>query len=655
MCGSVSKTAKCSLGSSASYVAQCGGFAPPERGLCLEACERNSECSSSKTCSNGVCVAKSYYPEPLSYAEPALPAISGGTLTLINAGQLAAVADPDEDVLHIVDVVLPRVTTTVRLGRGDEPGRIVEDGRGFIHVVLRRGGAVTTIDPRTGNVLLRRSVCQYPRGIAHDPITDLLHVACVDGELISMPARGGAPVRTLKLDDDLRDVIVDGKRLLVSRFRSAELLVLDADGKLIQRLVPQLFEDITDQPKQYRPAVAWRTIPAFPDGVLMVHQQLERGTSDPEAEAARNSRASSSRPRSSEPGEAWTASTGFLCRGPLRAALTLFRPDNTAYTTAVLPTVLPVDVAVNRKTGEAVVPSAAARPASIRGRLTTTGRTLSVVHALTSLQKSETSMMPNHDAFCNQGWAGVLQADSQIVAVAHDANGRLVAQTRDPATVLIDGAALPLPSRNQRDTGHELFHLGTIGGLACASCHPEGRDDGHTWFLFEQHAPRRTQSLAGGIAGTEPLHWGGEHVTLHSLAGEVMAESMQGPSLRSEQVAALEWFINSIPAWKPPRAGDWNAVSRGRTVFAREDVGCETCHSGERLTNNETMDVGTGEALQVPSLLGLTRRAPYMHNGCALTIADRFTSCGGGDDQHGVISHLSSSELTDLVAYLNSL
>ena len=42
--------------------------------------------------------------------------------------------------------------------------------------------------------------------------------------------RGGDPVRTLQLDSDLRDVVVKGDHLLVTRFRSAELLELDASG-----------------------------------------------------------------------------------------------------------------------------------------------------------------------------------------------------------------------------------------------------------------------------------------------------------------------------------------------------------------------------------------------------------------------------------------
>jgi cytochrome c peroxidase len=64
--------------------------------------------------------------------------------------------------------------------------------------------------------------------------------------------------------------------------------------------------------------------------------------------------------------------------------------------------------------------------------------------------------------------------------------------------------------------------------------------------------------------------------------------------------------------------------------------------------------VGTGRAFQVPPLMGLAARAPYMHNGCATTLHDRFGPCGGGD-KHGKTSHLSAAQINDLVAYLETL
>jgi hypothetical protein len=60
--------------------------------------------------------------------------------------------------------------------------------------------------------------------------------------------------------------------------------------------------------------------------------------------------------------------------------------------------------------------------------------------------------------------------------------------------------------------------------------------------------------------------------------------------------------------------------------------------------------------LQVPSLLGVAWRAPFMHTGCAPTLSERFTSSGcGGGDLHGVTSTLTAGQVADLTTYLQSL
>jgi cytochrome c peroxidase len=65
--------------------------------------------------------------------------------------------------------------------------------------------------------------------------------------------------------------------------------------------------------------------------------------------------------------------------------------------------------------------------------------------------------------------------------------------------------------------------------------------------------------------------------------------------------------------------------------------------------------VGTGGTFQVPGLLGLALRAPYMHNGCAKTLDQRFEAACGGGDKHGVTSKLTKEQLADLIAYLKTL
>src|SRR5687767_10384692 len=100
-----------------------------------------------------------------------------------------------------------------------------------MHVALHRGGELISIDPRASTILQRRSVCKTPHRIAFETATGLLHVACAESRLVSLPANSGPASRTLELETDLRDVIVRGQELWVTRFKSAELLRVTSDGE----------------------------------------------------------------------------------------------------------------------------------------------------------------------------------------------------------------------------------------------------------------------------------------------------------------------------------------------------------------------------------------------------------------------------------------
>jgi hypothetical protein len=136
---------------------------------------------------------------------------------------------------------------------------------------------------------------------------------------------------------------------------------------------------------------------------------------------------------------------------------------------------------------------------------------------------------------------------------------------------------------------------------------------------------------------------------------DVFVQRMSGPSLASDQVGALMTWIDSQP--RVPRAapGDPAAVERGRALFNDATrAACGTCHAGTRFTNNATVDVGTGGMFQVPSLVGVGSRGPFMHDGCAKTLTARFdVACGG--DRHGNIAGLSAGDIADLVAYMEAI
>jgi hypothetical protein len=263
-------------------------------------------------------------------------------------------------------------------------------------------------------------------------------------------------------------------------------------------------------------------------------------------------------------------------------------------------------------------------------------------------------MLPCGDIVSSAGVGG--DHNVQATAVAFTSTTDLVVQTREPAElwfVPLNGVptSITLSSISRDDTGHDVFHTQAGAMIACASCHPEGQDDGHVWML--DGASRRTPSLRGTIAGTAPYHWPGDEPTLLALVDDVYTSRMDGRQLPAAQEAALETWVQSIPAPPAPSWVDPASALRGQAIFTDTTVGCSGCHSGAKLTNNATLDVGTGGAFQVPPLIGVGWRTPLLHDGCAATLADRFGNCA--TPQHGQIGTLSSTNIADLVSYLQTL
>jgi hypothetical protein len=569
-------------------------------------------------------------PEVVRAAKPP-PPITGGTLRLSADGRTAFAADPDRDTLYIVDLDGTRSPVVVDLGAGAEPGRVALDRDGRAHVALRGAGEVATVDPATGAVTARRAVCAGPRGIETDPATGDLVVACLGGDLVTLPAAGGEPTRRLRLDPDLRDVVFDGDGLFVSRFRSAEVLTVDLAGRVTLRQRPPL-----GGAGRFRlaPAVAWRMIPHPDGGAWIVHQMASLGQVEPEAGGYGGD----------DP-----------CASIVATAVSRTVPGEPVLrSTPVIPSaVLPVDAAFSPD-GEIFVIAA---PGMVRPDVETA--------RLLAFRRLDRRLGPDGRSLGDCTFPeplppSLLAATEEPVAVAFAADRRLVVQIREPAALVVlqlddqwtVTARIPLPGESVRDTGHALFHHHTSAGLACASCHPEGLEDGHVWN-FDGLGNLRTQSLRGGVLATAPLHWNGDMADFGHLVAEVFGGRMSGMEPDAAQLAAFAAWIDALPPL-PAVGDDAEAVARGRALFVDPAVGCATCHAGERYTDNGSYDVGTGGTFQVPSLRGVAHREPLMHDGCAATLRDRFGSCGGGDS-HGHTTRLAPAQIDDLVAFLRTL
>jgi len=655
------------------------------------------------------------------------PPISGGTLLVLADGETAMAADPDRDQVYVFDLAAGSVTATVPLNKGDEPGRLIQDKAGAVHVVLRGAASIATIDPAAGVVTMRRAACSTPRGIAYDPTRDRLYLACASGELQTFTPTGAAVSSTWTLAQDLRDVVVDGDTLLVTRFRSAEVLTVDpTTGAIIDSARPPAFSNpAVHQGMSYEPGVAWRAVPAPGGGLVMVHQRGMYGVVQ------------------TTPGGYGGLSP---CDAIVHTAVCHMKRGATAPAGPALPGfVLPVDIAVSPDGKQVAMVAAGNGHAPLGGarRLFTTDMddvTSEWPQGCAPDDRHGPSQSPTCSSVGSGGTAGndvvgtggstapgasggavgfvggggasgvassggangsfassggtsgrlgsggttpifagtggaaplplgvrcsrEISAPGEPIAVAYAPGDRLLVQMREPAQlVIVTGSEEQTPnertfvlsSQSRADTGHTLFHVNSGGGLACASCHPEGHDDGRVW-AFDGEGSRRTQDPSGGLLKTAPFHWNGDMTDFPTLAKAVFVGRMSGPALSSEQTRAMQSWVDALPELPPLRSSSDAAVARGKTLFESPALACTSCHNGDQFTNNSTVDVGTGQMFQVPSLRGVGWRAPYMHDGCAATMADRFTdaTCGGGN-QHGMTSELSEADLNDLIAYLQSL
>lgn len=556
-------------------------------------------------------------------AERALRPVSGGTLLVLRDQKTAVVADPDRDQLFVVDLEKTSVTRTLTLEAGAEPGRAVEDSKGVVHVVLRGTGKLVSFEPSSGELLGTRSVCAYPRGVAS--AESVVYVACAEGKLLTLSADAAepAPLRTLTLERDLRDVVVASDGLWVSLFRSAEILRLDAAGKVLRR---SRLPSVLGSQGESVSSVAWRMVPGATGGVVVVHQRAFAG----EVVA-------------SPGGYGATGTAG----GMVSTAITTVSEDGeTEGSSVALAAPLAVDLAQSAVSGRFLLASAAvAHPAP--GQPSRFGRDLLLRPARLGMTSAP------QETFLGEADPASLEIPKgQLVAVAF-AGDTPILQYRDPSSLVVGARGINLPGESVEDTGSLLFHLETSSGLACASCHPEGQEDGRTWH-FAGFGPRRTQSLRGGLLGTEPFHWDGLETDFSALTGDVMQGRMGGPPLTPEQDLALAGYIDVLPAMPAPAVEPTASVERGKALFNDAEVACATCHGGSRFSNDQTMDMGSADGmLQVPGLVGLWARAPYLHDGCAKTLLDRFTTCDTG--KHGMVQQLKSEDLRALTDYLETL
>ncbi|MGK3988659.1 cytochrome C peroxidase [Sorangium sp. So ce136] len=254
---------------------------------------------------------------------------------------------------------------------------------------------------------------------------------------------------------------------------------------------------------------------------------------------------------------------------------------------------------------------------------------------------------------------------------------------------------LPRASRldEQRAEGQRLFHAAggrriAFDGRACASCHPDGRDDALTWSTPE--GPRQTPMLMGRLDGTAPYGWEGDKKDLEGHFARTMSR-LGGTGLRADERDAIFAYLRGMArpaeAAVSPASAEERAVTvgplppavqagadaagateaaaradlaaRGDALFHSASAGCSSCHLGDELTTDGARhDVRSAtrfeavRAFDTPSLRFVGRSAPYYHDGRYATL---LALVEGVDGTMGHTAHLSAEDRRALIAYLETL
>lgn len=265
----------------------------------------------------------------------------------------------------------------------------------------------------------------------------------------------------------------------------------------------------------------------------------------------------------------------------------------------------------------------------------------------------------------------------------------LVAGTGNATTLLAEvpavGAEVLSPTLL---AGKRIFYnaddgrMNQDGYLSCAGCHDGGRADGQVWdFTQSGEGLRNTIELVGrsGI-GHGNVHWTANFDEIQDFENDIrLAFSGSGflsqadwldtldplgapKAGRSADLDALAAYVASFvrfprsPYRNPDGSLTPDAVA-GKAVFAT--AGCASCHAGSSFRDGVRHDVGTlqvssgqgnglplaGVGIDTPTLKGLWRTAPYLHNGAAATLDAVL-------DEPAHVGALTPTEKSDLVAYL---
>ena len=556
---------------------------------------------------------------------------SSSAVALVKSGAktLAYVADADAKAIYTMDVDARRVLASTLLPGTPAHLLVLADGR--VAVTLRDLDRMLVLEPQLKGPL--RGLCEIttpvePFALAETTDSGMLLVTGAwSGRLTGHDARTFEPRFEVALDREPREIEVIGTKAFVAHVVGGRVSAVD--------LAP-------------------------PHGVRTI--DLRR----PRFDAALRARLG--QPREDAQGSQGFALTTIEEPDRLFAPHVMVEPDltvtyyaqggETPVATAIDPAServlargpVAVDMRARRAKGRCLLPRAAEVSAERKLYVTCLGNDLLME---LDARAADPARMPLRQWGVEPGPLGL---------AIDDAGGRAIvwSQFARKLTIMTLGERFSMASISAPDLqmseavqlGRELFHLIddpriTVDGRGCASCHPDGRDDALVWPT--QVGMRQTITLAGRMEASAPYGWNGEHATLAEHALET-AKRLGGRGLEQRGADAIAAYLKSLPA---PRAlhREPELVDRGRDLFFGVEQQCARCHV-DGGTDRVGHDLGTGGRIDTPSLRGVGRTAPYLHDGRYTTLAALIES---PQLRMGHVSHLGPLDRVALVAYLESL
>ncbi len=225
-------------------------------------------------------------------------------------------------------------------------------------------------------------------------------------------------------------------------------------------------------------------------------------------------------------------------------------------------------------------------------------------------------------------------------------------------TVALGDPAAPSLARR----GEEIFYDGRRSfhqWYSCHTCHVDGHTNGSSFDTLNdgRHGNLKQTPSLRGVIRTGPWTWHGWQTDFRQTLSHSLRTTMQGPQPSDDDLAALAEFVRRLDFVPPPALSD-DSSRRGEILFKAR--GCAVCHKAPDYTHDAVYAVGLESPDDVypgfnpPSLRGVSRRGPWLHDGRSRTLEDLLLK------QHrpSTLSEkpdFNEAEVRDLLAFLRTL